>query len=96
MLSGSAATAVSGTGSPTFTVRRRAPNTSSVGGDFGSLRDELRTNVPPTLEVFGARRRTVKVGEPVPLTAVAADPDNKGIKGQLDKLIEEFSKKAPR
>lgn len=49
---------------------------TEVGGDFGSLRDELRTNVPPTLEVFGARRRTVKVGEPVPLTAVAADPDN--------------------
>jgi hypothetical protein len=49
---------------------------TEVGGDFGSLRDELRTNVPPTLEVFGARRRTVKVGEPVPLTAVATDPDN--------------------
>ena len=28
---------------------------TEVGGDFGSLRDELRTNVPPTLEVFGAR-----------------------------------------
>lgn len=49
---------------------------TEVGGDFGSLRDELRTNVPPTLEVFGARRRTVKVGEPVALTATAADPDN--------------------
>ena len=49
---------------------------TEVGGDFGSLRDELRTNVPPTLEVFGARRRTVKVGEPVALVATAADPDN--------------------
>ena len=49
---------------------------TEVGGDFGSLRDELRTNVPPTLEVFGARRRTAKVSEPVTLTAVAADPDN--------------------
>lgn len=49
---------------------------TEVGGDFGSLRDELRTNVPPTLEVYGERRRTVKVGEPVPLQIVANDPDN--------------------
>ena len=49
---------------------------TEVGGDFGSLRDELRTNVPPTLEVFGARQRTVRVGEPVTLSAVANDPDN--------------------
>ena len=49
---------------------------TEIGGDFGSLRDELRTNVPPTLEVFGARRRTVRVGEAVPLQAVANDPDN--------------------
>jgi len=49
---------------------------TEIGGDFGSLRDELRTNVPPTLEVFGARTRTVKVGEPVTLTTTAADPDN--------------------
>ena len=49
---------------------------TEVGGDFGSLRDELRTNMPPDAQVFGARRRTVKVGEPVTLTVAAADPDN--------------------
>ena len=29
---------------------------TEVGGDFGSLRDELRTNIPPELKVEGARR----------------------------------------
>src|SRR5687767_7052254 len=48
---------------------------TEVGGDFGSLRDELRTNKPPDLSVIEARR-SVKVGEPVTLTAVAHDPDN--------------------
>jgi hypothetical protein len=49
---------------------------TEVGGDFGSLRDELRTNVPPELRVDGEKRRTVKVGEPLTLTAFAHDPDN--------------------
>jgi len=49
---------------------------TEVGGDFGSLRDELRTNVPPELRVDGDRKRTVKVGEPLTLTAFAGDPDN--------------------
>jgi hypothetical protein len=48
---------------------------TEVGGDFGSLRDELRTNIPPELTV-AETRRSVKVGEPVPLVAVAKDPDN--------------------
>ena len=49
---------------------------TEVGGDFGSLRDELRTNIPPELKVEGDKRRTVKVGAPLTLTAFAKDPDN--------------------
>ena len=48
---------------------------TEVGGDFGSLRDELRTNQAPDLSIVEAKR-SVKVGEPVMLTAVAKDPDN--------------------
>ena len=48
---------------------------TEVGGDFGSLRDELRTNKPPDLSVVETKR-SVKVGEPLTLTAVAKDPDN--------------------
>jgi len=44
---------------------------TEVGGDFGSLRDELRTNIPPVLKVEGDARRSVKVGEPVTLVALA-------------------------
>jgi hypothetical protein len=49
---------------------------TEIGGDFGSLRDELRYNIPPELEVKGDTRRTVKVGEPLMLVALAGDPDN--------------------
>ena len=49
---------------------------TEVGGDFGSLRDELRTNIPPELNVDGAKTRTVKAGAPLTLTAFAKDPDN--------------------
>ncbi len=49
---------------------------TEVGGDFGSLRDELRTNIPPDLKVDGDKRRTVKVGAPLTLVAFATDPDN--------------------
>jgi hypothetical protein len=49
---------------------------TEVGGDFGSLRDELRTNVPPELKVEGEKRRSVKVGEALTLVALAGDPDN--------------------
>ncbi len=49
---------------------------TEVGGDFGSLRDELRTNVPPELKVQGEKKRIVKVGEPMALVAFAGDPDN--------------------
>ncbi len=47
-----------------------------VGGDLGSTRDELRDNIPPDLEVQGAKHRSVKVGEPLTLVAIAGDPDN--------------------
>jgi hypothetical protein len=49
---------------------------TEVGGDFGSLRDELRTNLPPELALEGAPQRTVKVAEPLTLVARAGDPDN--------------------
>jgi hypothetical protein len=49
---------------------------TEVGGDFGSLRDELRTNIPPELRVDGAKQRTVKVGEALDLVAFSGDPDN--------------------
>jgi hypothetical protein len=49
---------------------------TEVGGDFGSLRDELRTNVPPDLRVDGQKTRRVNVGAPLPLVAFAGDPDN--------------------
>ena len=47
-----------------------------VGGDFGSTRDELRDNIPPDLNVEGAKHRSARVGEPLTLVAVAGDPDN--------------------
>ena len=48
---------------------------TEVGGDFGSLRDELRTNIPPALEVQGEKARSVKVGARLTLVAVASDAD---------------------
>lgn len=47
-----------------------------VGGDGGSTRDELRENISPDLKVEGEKHRTVRVGEPLTLVAVAGDPDN--------------------
>ena len=49
---------------------------TEVGGDFGSLRDELRTNIPPELRVDGQKQRAVKPGETLMLVAFAGDPDN--------------------
>ena len=49
---------------------------TEVGGDFGSLRDELRTNIAPELKVEGDRNRSVKAGALLTLTAAAKDPDN--------------------
>lgn len=50
---------------------------TEVGGDYGSLNDALRTNIPPTIEVEGGtHRRTVRVGEALRLVVHAEDPDN--------------------
>jgi hypothetical protein len=49
---------------------------TEVGGDGGSLRDELRYNTPPELTVEGGAQRTVKVGQPLTLVTLAGDPDN--------------------
>lgn len=49
---------------------------TEVGGDGGSLRDELRTNVPPDLKIERDTHRSSKVGQPLTLVAVASDPDN--------------------
>lgn len=49
---------------------------TEVGGNFGSLDDRLRTNLAPELEIEGAARRSVRVGESVTLVARSNDPDN--------------------
>jgi autonomous glycyl radical cofactor GrcA len=56
---------------------------TEVGGDFGSLRDELRTQVPPDIKVEGDTRRSVRVGEPLTLVAFVKDPD--GIPARRDR-----------
>ena len=49
---------------------------TEVGGNFGSLDDRLRTNIPPELEVEGDEHRSIRTGEPLTLVALASDPDN--------------------
>lgn len=49
---------------------------TEVGGNYGSLSDALRTNIPPELEIEGGMHRTIGVGEPLTLVAFANDPDN--------------------
>ena len=49
---------------------------TEVGGNFGSLDDRLRTNMPPELTVEGDQRRSVRAGAPLPLVTFANDPDN--------------------
>src|SRR5690606_21133146 len=41
-----------------------------------SLDDRLRENQPPELRVEGPLARTVRVGEPMPLSTFARDPDD--------------------
>lgn len=60
---------------PDYRIDKQVISTE-VGGDLGSLRDELRTNIPPELKVEGDKHRSAKVGEPITLTAFARDPDN--------------------
>jgi len=49
---------------------------TEVGGDNGSLADELRTNIPPDLKIESGKRLSAKVGQPISLVAIAGDPDN--------------------
>ena len=49
---------------------------TEVGGNFGSLSDALRTNLPPDLRVEGENVRSVRVGEALSLVASVSDPDN--------------------
>jgi hypothetical protein len=49
---------------------------TEVGGNYGSLSDSLRTNVPPELRVEGESFRSARVGEPLSLAVRASDPDN--------------------
>lgn len=49
---------------------------TEVGGDNGNLANDLRTNLAPDLKVEGGATRTVKVGQPLSLVAIAGDPDN--------------------
>ncbi len=49
---------------------------TEVGGDNGSLADDLRTNIAPELKLEGSPARSVRVGEALSLAIVAGDPDN--------------------
>ena len=49
---------------------------TEVGGDNGSLADELRSNIAPELKVEGSLTRTIAVGQPLSLAVIAGDPDN--------------------
>jgi hypothetical protein len=69
---------------------------TEIGGDLGSLRDELRSNVPPELKVDGDSRRSVKVGEPLTLAAVASDPDNLPAAGRVRRRAEEEARPVRR
>ena len=66
---------------------------TEVGGDFGSLADALRTNIPPVIEVEGSMHRTVRVGEPLRLVVHAEDPDNlpaRRTRGGLPTTLEQL------
>jgi hypothetical protein len=49
---------------------------TEVGGNYGSLSDALRTNIPPEIEIEDGMYRSVGVGEPLTLVVTASDPDN--------------------
>ena len=49
---------------------------TEVGGNYGSLSDSLRTNIPPELRIEGESFRSVRVGQPLSLAVRASDPDN--------------------
>lgn len=49
---------------------------TEVGGNFGSLDDRLRSNIPPDLRVEGESYRQVRTGQALNLAVFANDPDN--------------------
>jgi hypothetical protein len=66
---------------------------TEVGGDFGSLSDALRTNIPPVIQIDGSLHRTVRVGEPLQLKVHAEDPDNlpsRRTRGGLPTTLEQL------
>jgi hypothetical protein len=67
---------------------------TEVGGDNGSLADELRSNEPPELAVEGAKTRTAAVGTPLTLIAKAGDPDN--LPARRDGKPQPGMKKGPK
>lgn len=64
-----------GTLKPDYRIDPQVISTE-VGGNYGSLSDSLRTNIPPELRVEGEYTRTVRVGQPLSLAVHASDPDN--------------------
>lgn len=64
-----------GTLKPDYRIDPQVISTE-VGGNFGSLSDALRTNIPPELRLEGESFRTVKVGQVLSLAVRASDPDN--------------------
>lgn len=64
-----------GTLKPDYRIDPQVISTE-VGGNYGSLSDALRTNIPPELRVEGESFRTVQVGQPLSLAVRASDPDN--------------------
>ncbi len=46
---------------------------TEVGGNYGGIRDEFRTNEPPALRLAVDQRRRVAVGEPLMLVAYVTD-----------------------
>jgi hypothetical protein len=61
--------------SPNYAIDGQAMSTD-VGGNFGSTHQDLRTNIPPEVEVEGGSERTLRVGESLRLVAFVDDPDN--------------------
>lgn len=64
-----------GTLAPDYRIDPQVISTE-VGGDYGSLNDALRTNIPPVIDIEGSLTRTVRVGEMLRLEVHAEDPDN--------------------
>lgn len=64
-----------GTLKPDYRIDPQVISTE-VGGNFGSLSDALRTNIPPDMRVEGESFRSVRVGQPLSLAVRVSDPDN--------------------